>query len=103
MFQLGQASRTIPVYKRATEIKKTCGHYHADGNSLVTMGCCFAACRNCNSSQSFGHVLPDHNRGGMLVPLPTAVLKDVKVFSLYDASQLAGYDPVVRFLSPSCW
>lgn len=65
----------------------------------MTIGCFFAVCRNSNSSHSLGHVQFDHHLGGILILLPTGVLKDVEVLGFYDVKRLVGFDPVLCLLA----
>lgn len=67
--------------------------------ALMLIGCFFSACRNGHAWHSFAHVQLDHNRGHILVPSPTVVLKDIEVPGLYYVIRLTEYDPVLFLLA----
>lgn len=46
----------------------------------MTKGCFFPFCVNSKSSHSFGNLLFDDHRGGVLIRLPAGVLEYVEVF-----------------------
>lgn len=62
------------------------------------MVCFFAAYQNGNSLYLFGHVQFELRCRGILVPLPTGVLENAKVFSLYEVIRLARHDLVLCLL-----
>lgn len=66
---------------------------------LIAMALFFAACRNVSASHSFAHFRFDHHRGGILIPLSTGAVGNVKLFVLYDVVRLASYDPVLYLLA----
>lgn len=69
------------IYKNCRDVKRSIQMIKRTEKTLMTIGGFFAACRNDNSSDLFGHVLFDHHRGSVPIPFSTDVLEDVKVLS----------------------
>lgn len=67
-------------------------------HTLIKMCFFCTVCRKSNLSHSSGHVQFDYHLSDILLPLVTAVLEGVKMFSLYDVIGLVGHDLVLCLL-----
>lgn len=68
-------------------------------NALTTMSCIFSACRNGNSTYSFGHVQFDYRHSGILILLPTGILEGMVVLRMYYFIQFASCDLTLCLLA----